>query len=290
MDHVRRYDERHVRATQKQLRRASRHVCSRATANGAIPILLVGMTVAACATGPEVKTVVQETYSIEAIDGTSRQTIENFTVEDLGEARRVITPVQVQACDGPLLLYRRVKRIGEEGEEYVERHPAFETVDPFEGIYVRRLKIRNETGHTVRLNRIDAVLVDAAGNDNELMTKSALRQDLLARRSCPSTEGVIESVRSVKLLGSDIRVRPGRSTVLFAAFSGVDTRILGDWTLELNGVPVATDPGGEVLHAASFAFPLLAKGYRTTTILRKEGLFDRWEEMNRVTKEIGSGP
>ena len=107
--------------------------------------------------------------------------------------------VEVQACDGPLLLDRRAKRIGEEGEEYVERYPAFETVDPFEGIYVRRLKIRNETGHTVRLNRIDAVLVDAAGNDNELMTKSALRQDLLARRSCPSTEGVIESLRSVGL-------------------------------------------------------------------------------------------
>ena len=198
--------------------------------------------------------------------------------------------VEVQACDGPLLLDRRAKRIGEEGEEYVERFPAFETVDPFEGIYVRRLKIRNETGHTVRLNRIDAVLVGAAGNDNELMTKSALRQDLLARRSCPSTEGVIESLRSVGLLGAYIGVRPGRSTVLFAAFSGVERRILGDWTLELNGVPVATEPGGEVLHAVSFALLLLAKGYRTTTTLRNQGLFDRWEEMNRVTNEIGSGP
>ena len=61
-------------------------------------------------------------------------------------------------------------------------------------------------------------------------------------------------------------------------------------TLELNGVPVATEPGGEVLHAASFALLLLAKGYRTTTTLRNQGLFDRWEEMNRVTNEIGSGP
>ena len=141
----------------------------------------------------------------------------------------------------------------------------------------------------MRLNRIDAVLVDAAGNDIELMSKSTLRQDLFARRPCPSTKGLIESLRSLKLLGADIRIRPGRTGVLFAAFSGVDRRILGDWTLELNEVPVATDPAGEVTHAASFEFPLLVRGYRTTTILRREGFFDPWKEIQRRTEEIEPG-
>ena len=129
--------------------------------------------------------------------------------------------------------------------------------------------------------------VDAAGNDNELMTRSALRHDLLARRPCRSTEALIDSLRSVKLLGANIRIRPDRATILLAAFTGVDESILGDWTLDLHEVPVETDPAGEVLHAASFEFPLLGRGYRTTTRLRRERWFDSWKETHRTTEEVG---
>ena len=257
------------------------------TVRGSILIAIVALAAAGCASGPETRTIIQETFSIEAIEGTSRQIIGNVTVEDLGEAQQIIPPMEVQACDGPFLLVREVTRKTNEGEKYIEEYPVLETVDPFQGIYVRRLKIGNDTEHTMRLDRIDAVMVDAAGNDNELMTKSALRMDILAKRPCPSTQGLIEYLRSVKLLGADIRIRPGRSTVLFAAFSGVDKRVTGDWTLELNEVPVATDPAGEIVRIASFEFPLQAKGYRTITIQRREGWLEPWVEIQRRTIEIG---
>ena len=252
--------------------------------------LVVTLVSEGCATGPQVKTIVRDTFSIEAIEGTSRQTVGNVTVEDLGEAQGILTPVEVQACDGPFLVTRKLKRITKEGEEYTEEHPVLEIVDPFQGVYVRRLKIRNDTEHTMRLNRIDAVLLDAAGNDNELMTKSMLGQDLLARRPCPSTRGLIENLRSVKLLGADIRIRPGREAVLFAAFSGVDRRIVGDWTLELNEMSVSTNSAGEVSRVASFEFPLLVKGYRTVITLEKNGLFEPWVEVHRRTDEVQLGP
>lgn len=262
----------------------------RSTHAGATLVLVVALASAGCASGPQVKSIIQDSYSIEAIEGTSRQTIGNVTIEDVGEAHEIVTPMQVQACDGPFLITRKVKKVTRKGKEYIEERPVLETVDPLQGIYVRSLKIRNDTEHTMRLNRIDAVLVDAAGNDNELMTKSALAQDLFARRPCPSTESLIENLRIIKLLGADIRIRPGRVVVLFAAFSGVDKRIIGDWTLELNEVPILMNPNGEVSRVSSFKFPLLARGYRTTIVLKSEGLFEPWEEIRRRTVEINEHP
>ena len=224
-------------------------------------VLISTATFGACATGsePQIKITTQETFSIETISGTSRQTIGNVTVKDLGEPRSIIQAVRVQACEGSLLRYGRKETKTKEGKRFIKKYPVFENVDPFDGIYLRKLRIRNDTGHVLRLNRIDAVLLDAAGNDNELMTKSALHHDLRARRPCSSTEGLIGSLRSLKLLGSDVRIRPGRVAVLFAAFSGVDKRIVGDWTLELNEVPVVTAPSGRVLRAVSFEFPCLLR-------------------------------
>ena len=184
---------------------------------------------------------------------------------------------------------REVERRTTKGEKYIQTIPVYETVHPFDGLYLRKLKITNSTKHNIRLNRVDAVLVDAAGNDNELMTRSVLRHDLLARRPCRSTEALIESLRSVKLPGANIRIRPGRATELLAAFTGVDESILGDWTLELHEVPVETDPAGEVLYPASVEFPLLARGYRTTTRLRRERWFDSWKGTHRTTEKVGPG-
>ena len=215
--------------------------------SGLISALLVSIAAGGCATGPQEKTVVEETFFIETVGDTPRQTIGAVTIEALGEAQNIVQPMEVQACDGPRLKFRRVERKTEEGKKYFKRHPVHETVDPFHGIYLRKLRLRNDTSHVLRLNRIDAVLLDAAGNDNELMTKAGLRHHLRASRPCQSTEALVQSLRVVKLLGADIRIRPGRATELLAAFSGVDPRIIGDWTLELNGVPVATDPAGRTL-------------------------------------------
>ena len=256
---------------------------------GLISVLLVSIAAGGCATGPQEKTVVQETFFIETVGDTSRQTIEDVTIEDLGEARNVVQPMKVQACDGPRLKFRRMERTTKEGKKHFKRYPVHEIVDPLHGFHLRKLRLRNDTGHVLRLNRIDAVLLDAAGNDNELMTRAGLRHHLRASRPCQSTEELVRSLRVVKLLGADIRIRPGRVAELFAAFSSVDPRIVGDWTLELNGVPVSTDPAGRTLRSATFAFPLLSRGYRTTTLLRRERLFEPWKELSSTTEEIVPG-
>ena len=250
-----------------------------------MPLLLVVMVVGGCETGPQYRSVVHDTYSVEAVGGTQKQTRENITVEDLGEAQKAIQPVRVQACDGPHLLVDERRIEDSEGNVRIRRVPYYESVDPLRGIYVRRLKITNDTEYTLRLNRVDAVLVDGAGNDREGMDRETLEHAIRAERPCPSTHGLIQTLRSLKLLGADIRIRPGRTTTLLAAFSGVDKRITGDWTLELNDFPVPTNDAAE-MRVTSFEFPLVGRGYRTTIQQRKESLFAPWEEISRSIEEI----
>lgn len=250
-----------------------------------VPVLTAAVFVGGCATGPQIKSVVEETFSIEASGDTSRQTKENITVEDMGEAQQVVQPMKVQACNGPHLRYGQ-REVIISGKKYVKEYPVYETVDPLQGIYIRRFKIRNDTEHVLRLNRIDTVLVDAAGNDNEGITKQVLEQNIRAGRSCSSTEALVRSLRSLKLLGTDTRIRPGRVAEVLAAFPSVDKRIVGDWTLELNDFTVDTNEAGEVSRVTSFKFPLLSKGYRTTIKMRKDSLFAPWQEIDRNTEEI----
>ena len=84
-------------------------------------------------------------------------------------------------------------------------------------------------------------------------------------------------------------MRPGRVTELYAALSGVDERIIGDWTLELHEVPVSFDLTGRVLRVATFEFPLVSRGFRTTKVLRKERLLEPWKVIHRATEEILPG-
>ena len=213
-------------------------------------------------------------------------------MEDLGEQSQVVAPVRVQDCKGGRLLFRTVeKKSGKKGKEriHAERRRVMTEVDPFRYLYVRRLKIRNGAEHVLSLSDIEAVLLDAAGNDNEGLTKSAIAHYLRSVRPCPSTEAVIASLRSLKFLGSNIRIRPGRVTQVLVAFSGIDKRVLGDWTLELHGFPVSTDAAGRVSRVTSFSFPLKARGFRTTIERRKETTFGPWREINRTVEEIEPG-
>ncbi len=233
---------------------------------------------------PRFRTVVADTFAIEAVGDASKQTKRSIAVEDMGEAQQVVRPMQVQACDGPHLRYaeRKISR-------KIKQVPVYETVDPLQGIYVRRLKIRNDTDNVMRLNRIDVVLVDAAGNDNEGMSKEILEQNIRAARPCSSTQALVNSLRSLKILGSDARIRPGRAVEMLAAFTSVDKSIVGDWTLEMNDFPVATNQAGEVIQVTSFKFPLVSKGYRTSIKYRKDSFFSPWAEVDRKTEEIDPG-
>ena len=272
--------------TDPGLRRSMNRYAFRDALKRFMPMLLIVMFVGGCETTPQLRSIVRDTYMVEAVSGTQRQTKENITVEDLGEAQEVVQPVEVQACQGPHLLFDKREYIDSEGNRRTRTVRVMETVYPLRGIYIRRLKITNDTEHTLRLNRVDTVLVDGAGNDREGMDKGLLEQNIRAGRPCPSTDAVLQTLSALKLLGADTRIRPGRETTLLAAFSGVDKSITGDWTLELNDFPVATNEAAEVIRVTSFQFPLEAKGYRTTIRQRKESFFAPWEEIGRSTEEI----
>ena len=242
-----------------------------------------------CASGPQTRVVVRESFSIVAIGDKSSLTKGRITIEDMGELSHIIPPVRVQACEGSFLKYSRVKATTGKGKTHTKRRPVFEAVDPLRHLYVRRLKIRNDAEHILHLDRAETVLVDAAGNDNKGMTKGQLRRFWRAARPCPSTRRVIASLRGLKFLGSNIRILPGRVARVLVAFPRIDKRILGDWALEIHGLPVDTDNTGKISRVASFAFPLASRGYRTTIEMRKEELLAPWREISRRTEAIKPG-
>ena len=98
--------------------------------------------------------MVRDSFVIEAVDGTSKQTLGGVTVEDLGEQSGIVPSVRVQACKGSRLLFREVKQRDKKGKTHTKRHPVFVDVDPFRNLHVRRLKIRNDTEHVLSLNRM----------------------------------------------------------------------------------------------------------------------------------------
>ena len=262
--------------------------------------------VGGCASTPKVRSVVQDTYVIEAVEGTQNQTKENITVVDLGEAQKVVQPVRVQACAGDkhrikvtrkytgtvsltetlgekhvLEARDKIKTYKDKDEKgnnvIITEAPIYEDINPLLNHYVRRFKITNDTEHTLRLDRVDVVLIDGAGNDLEGLDKETLEQNIRAERPCSSSDVLIRTMGSLKLLGADTRVRPGRESTFLAVFHEVDKSILGDWTLELIDVPVATNEAGQVTRVTSFQFPLTAKLYRTTIQQRKEGFMSPME-------------
>ena len=277
--------------------------------------LFIAMFVCGCASTPKVRSIVQDTYVIEAVEGAQNQIKENITVVDLGEAQKVIQPVKVLACVGDkhrvkvtrkytgtisltdVLGERHVLEARDKPKTYKDKDekgndviitetPIYEEVSPLLNHYVRRFKITNDTEHTLRLDRVDVVLIDGAGNDLEGLDKETLEQNIRAERPCSSTDVLIRTINSLKLLGADTRVRPSREATFLAVFHDVDKSILGDWTLELIDFPVATNEAGQVTRVTSFQFPLTAKLYRTTIQQRKEGLMSPWKETGRDTKEI----
>ena len=240
----------------------------------------------ACKSGPESKIVVKEHFSIAKAGKRAKQTWAGIEITDLGEPTAVARPVRVQSCRGRYLKFAERKVRGKKGKTRLVRRPIYEVVHPLEGLYVRGLKIRNGSPHVLSLGRVEAVLLDAAGNDNENMSKAKIGRMLRGARPCRSTRGVIASLRSLKILGSDIRLHPDRSARIFAVFSGVDKTILGDWTLRLHGISVETDRYGRGSRVAPFAFSLVARGYRTAVEMRRDSAFGRWKVVRKTTEPI----
>lgn len=239
----------------------------------------------ACAAGePQTRVRTIDNFALVTVEDQKAQEVDAVAIQDMGEVKDLIRPLQVQACDGTLRRYN--ERRTRDGK-LISREPVMITLDPLRGVYVRRLRVTNDTTNVLNLNRADAVLVDAAGNDNELADTEIITQNIVARFPCGSGDAAARTLRPLKMLGSDVRIRPGREVTFYAMFLNVDPSIVGDWTLELNDFPVQTDAKGDVSKVAQFKFDLVAKGFRTRITETKMGLLSPWVETNRTTEELG---
>lgn len=240
----------------------------------------------ACATTSEPKFKTKEAHTFELTSlNNSKQTKGNVTIEDVGEAKKVLAPIKIHACNGTELKYE-TKNYTQNGVPMQKQVKVMQTVNPLEGMYIRRLKITNSGQHTLRMNQIDSVLVDGAGTDHETMSKERLKQKIRARIPCSSNYAVLNAIDTLKIIGSNARIRSGRTTELHAIFSGVNKAISGDWALELNDVPVKTNEANQPLKVTSFKFPLMVKHLKTIINYRKDSFFSPWREINRDTQQI----
>ena len=242
----------------------------------------------ACATTePVTRVLTFDAFEIvSADDHRKKQEKSNVIMEDQGEAEDVLQAVQVHDCDGANYRYEVSEYTDREGRRQTRRTPVMVDVNPLQGVYVRRLRVTNNSPNVLRLSRADAVMVDPAGNDNELADLQILAQNIKADLPCPSGDAVTRNLRTLKILGADVRIRPGREVTFFVMFPSVDKSIVGDWILELNDFPVETDEVGDVSRVEAFKFPLVSKGFRTEVTQRKAGLFAPWVEVGRNTFEI----
>lgn len=255
------------------------------THGGRVALLIAcAVLLTACAAGePQTRVRTIDNFALVTVEDEKAQEVDEVTIQDMGEVKELIRPVQVAACDGAHVRYN--ERRTRDGK-LISREKVMVTVDPLRDVYVRRLRVTNDTTNVLNLNRADAVLVDAAGNDNELADKEIITQNLISRFPCGSGRAVAGTLQKLKVLGADVRIRPGREVTFYAMFTTVDPRIVGDWTLELNDFPVETDAKGDVSKVAQFKFDLVAKGFRTTITETKMGLLSPWVETNRTTEEL----
>ncbi len=237
----------------------------------------------ACGGGsePQTRVLTVDSFALVTVKREAVVEVDGVAIKDMGDVQNLVEPIEVQDCAGASLRYEQVRRNG-----VLQDEPVWVTVEPLEGIYVRRFRVTNDSAATLNISRADAVLVDAAGNDNEVATAEILKQNVLARYPCSSGPAIVRTLRPLKMLGSDIRVRPGRSVTLYAMFPSADISILGDWVLEINDFPVQADASGDVSKVAQFKFDLVAKGYRTTITQEKEGLLSGWVDVDRTTEEL----
>lgn len=236
---------------------------------------------ACIASEPQTRVRTLDSFAIVTVEDQKAQKVDEVAIQDMGEVKDLIRPIQIQACEGSRLLFKEVRT-----SQGIRRERVMVTVDPLLGVYVRRLRVTNDTTNVLNLNRADAVLVDAAGNDNELADTEIITQNILARFPCGTGQAAANTLRPLKMLGSDVRIRPGREVTFYAMFLNVDPSIVGDWILELNDFPVQTDAKGEVSKVAQFKFDLIAKGFRTRITEKKMGLLSPWVETDRATEEL----
>jgi hypothetical protein len=211
-----------------------------------------------------------------------KQTKQGVTIEDKGYAGNLSTNIRLQECSNGQLQTERVKKCDKNGQCWYENVPSFVNANPFNGVYVRKIKFHNNTNHILYLNRTDVVLVDAAGTEHEAKTKESLEEYIESLWACSNVKQLTNSVARLKVLGDRAKVRPGRNSEFLLPFVDTSINIAGEWQLEIIDVPTKTDEAGKVLKKVSFEIPFLVKETKTQIDYKKDGTYSPWKEINRT--------
>jgi len=238
---------------------------------------------AGCASGPQYKSkTITEYVLTEDSKDRSQTTMDNVTIEDLGDAGEVVAPLKVHACRGGNLLYKKKSECNLSGRCWDVKVPAYESISLLQNAHLRKIKIHNNTEHMLVLDRADAVLVDPAGGEHSFADKGELADEIENNRPCTSTRKLVAQVKKVKLFGDTMRIRPGRNKLMYIAFPRLKIDMPGEWRLEMHNIPVETDAAGNISKAVSFEFPFLMKEIKTKFDYKKDGFFSSWVEVNRT--------
>ncbi len=172
-------------------------------------VLAFAVILAGRATESVTRALLVDTYDIVAADDNERkQEKSNVITADQGEVENLIQPVRVQDCIGAHYLYEETQYKDSSGQIRIRRTPVMADVGPLQGVYFRRLRVTNNTSNVLRLNRADAVMVDATGNDSEMADFQILAQNIKVSLPCPSGDAVARTLSPFKILGARLRFMP----------------------------------------------------------------------------------
>lgn len=232
---------------------------------------------------PQFQSRIETSYMVikdKQYEAKKKQTKENVTIEDKGDAGNLSTNIRLQGCSNGQLQVSRIKKCNSRSC-WIETVPYFVNMDPLKDIYFRKIKIHNNTDHIIYLNRTDIVLVDAAGTEHEAKTKEGLAEHIESLWACSNVKQLTNSVARLKVLGDRAKVRPGRNSEFLVPFTTTSLNIGGDWELEIIDVPTKTNEAGKVLKKVSFKMPFTIKETQIQVDYKKAGAFSQWVEIKR---------
>lgn len=252
--------------------------------------LCIGAFLTGCGSYPKYTTEVHVTGRLDSIDGIDKQTKESITVEDMGEvhAASLANAIEIQLCrNGSLQYTGEFRTVRNAAGQYVRRPvPVIVSVNPLEflKVYARRIRIHNGTEHSLQLRDVDVVLIDAADNENDMLSKSLIDDLLDIQWPCPNRNKLKASLAPVSIFSGNFRIRPNREKETYIFFQPITFQSSpGEWYLQFHNFPVRTNEAGHVIRKTSFEFLFIARKVTTGIRFRRDGYFSDWREIERKT-------
>lgn len=146
------------------------------------------------------------------------------------------------------------------------------------------LRIRNQTGHVVRLNGVVIKLIGPDGTSYDALdhasARAELEESIAAARargidlSAASASELVSAQKQLKFLSENAQLLPEVSETFIVAFAtpvGRTEKEVNDWLarqssfrLKVFDIPTRTDAAGAVTKRVSFEFPVVVKTFRET--------------------------